>query len=88
MYYHELPMPEHPAKRSRPRSITKLYVHKAEWADMQAIRSAHGSNEIIGVEKFPVIDAWVIEVLCDNPSAASALLRAWNTHCESSPHRP
>jgi hypothetical protein len=54
MYHHELPTPEHPAKRSRPRDITKLYVHKAEWADMQAIRSAHGSNQIIGVEKFPV----------------------------------
>jgi len=88
MHHPELPMLEHPAKRSRPRDITKLYVHEAEWADMEAIRSAHGSNDIINVEKFPVIDAWVIKVLCDNPSAASALLRAWNTHCETSPHRP
>jgi hypothetical protein len=87
MYYHELPTPEHPAKRSRPRDITKLYVHKAEWADMEAIRSAHGSNEIIDGDKFPVIDAFVIEVLCANPSAAFALLEAWLTYRETSPHR-
>jgi hypothetical protein len=88
MYHHELPTPKHPAKRSRPRNIAKLYVHKAEWADMQTIRSAHGSNEIIGSERFPVIDAFVLEVLCDSPSAAFALLGAWNTYCETSPYRP
>jgi hypothetical protein len=86
MYHHEPPMPEHPAKRSRPRNIAKLYVHKAEWADMQAIRSTHGNSQIINVEKFPVIDAFVLEVLCDNPSAAFALLKAWTTYCEASPH--
>jgi hypothetical protein len=87
MYYHELPTPEHPAKRSRPRDITKLFVHKAEWADMQSIRSAHGPNEVIDGDKFPVIDAFVIEVLCANSSAAFALLEAWLIYCETSPHR-
>ena len=87
MFYHELPMPEHPAKRSRPRDITKLYVHKAEWADMKALLSAHGPNEIIDGDKFPVIDAYIVEVLCANPSTAFALLAAWLTYCETSPHR-
>ena len=54
---------------------------------MQAIRSAHGNSQIIKVEKFPVIDAFVLEVLRDNPSAAFALLKAWNTDCETNPHR-
>ena len=53
----------------------------------EAILSAHGNSQIINVEKFPIIDAFVLEVLCDNPSAAFALLKAWNTYCETSPHR-
>jgi hypothetical protein len=87
MFYHKLPTPKHPAKRSRARDITKLYVHKAEWADMEALLSAHGSNEFIDGEKLPVIDAYIVEVLCANPSAAFALLEAWLTYCVTSPHR-
>jgi hypothetical protein len=87
MFYHELPTPEHPAKLSRPRDISKLYVHQAEWADMEAIRLTHGHNDIIDGHKFAVIDAYIVEVLCASPSAAFALLEAWLTYCETSPHR-
>ncbi|GEO14054.1 hypothetical protein [Microvirga aerophila] len=88
MHYYELPIPEHPAKRERPRDIVRLNVFKAELADMELIQAAHGSEYIVSVEKFPVIDAFTIEVLCPNPDAAAALWDAWLTYCETSPFRP
>jgi hypothetical protein len=54
---------------------------------MEALLSAHDSNEIIDGEKFPVINAYIVKALCANPSAAFVLLEAWLTYCETSPHR-
>jgi hypothetical protein len=86
MHYHELPAPEHPAKRERPRDIARLYVLKAEWADVKAILTTHGPCEIIDGRKLPVIPGWDIEVLCSDPSTAQAVMVAWNNYIRTSPH--
>jgi hypothetical protein len=86
MRYHELPTPEHPAKRERPRDIARLNVLKAEWADMKAILTAHSPCEIIDGERLPVIPGWFIEVLCSDPDTALAVMVAWNDYVQASPH--
>jgi hypothetical protein len=87
MRYHELPIPEHPAKRERPRDIARLYVLKAELTDMEAIQASHGSYYMVSVEKLPVIDAFIIEVLCPDSNTALALTVAWNDYIQTSPDR-
>jgi hypothetical protein len=82
------PEPNHPAKRQRPHSIAALYVHKAEGEDFSRICQHHGSTEIVGVRKVPIIPAFDVDVLCKNGDAAMALSITWGEFCETSPHRP
>jgi hypothetical protein len=88
MRYYELTEPRHPAKRERPRDIASLFVRKPEWTDLRAICEAYGPIQIVGVEKVPLIPAFMVEVLCRDPDTAVALSLAWHTYCETSPHRP
>lgn len=87
LYDHE-PEPEHPAKRARPRDITSLYVHTAEWDDFRRICKIQGAADIVSVRKVPIIQAHDIDVLCKNADAAMALSIAWGEFCKTSPHRP
>jgi hypothetical protein len=88
MTFFEFEHSRHPAKRERPHCIAKLFVHKAEWTDMQAICAAKCSTQIIDVTKVPIIPAFEVHVLCSDPNTARALTMAWLEYCESSPHRP
>lgn len=78
----------HPARRERPHCIAKLYVHKAEWSDMQAVCAEKGRTQIIDVTKVPIIPAFDVHVLCTDPDTARALTLAWLEYCDTSPHRP
>ena len=83
-----IPGPEHPATRERPRDIAPLYVHHAEWQDLDAIRSQHGETHIVDVRPVLIIPAATVRVLCKDMDTALALMDAWATYCETSPHRP
>ena len=87
MFYHELPTPEHPAKRNRPRDIARLNVLKTEWADMKSILSAFGPCEIIDSKPMPVVSGWVIEVLCRDANTAQVVMLAWTEYLRTSPYR-
>jgi hypothetical protein len=88
IYYDQEPEPEHPLKRERPNAVASLFVHTAEWPDLDRIREAHGPTEIVDVTRVPIIPAIVVEVLCENADAAMALRIAWAEFCETSPYRP
>jgi hypothetical protein len=87
MRYHELPIPEHPAKRERPRDIARLNVLKAEQADMKTILTCHSPCEIIDAKPLPVVPGWFIEVLFRDPDTALAVMVEWATYLTTSPHR-
>ena len=82
------PESDHPAKREKPHSLVALYVHKAEGDDLRRICQDHGSTEIVGVKKVPIIPAFDVDVLCKDAEAAMALSITWGEFCETSPHRP
>lgn len=83
-----IPGPEHPAKRERPRNIARLYVHKAEWKDLDTILSRHGETHIVDVRPVPIIPAIMVEVLCRDSHSALALMVDWVDYGNASPHRP
>lgn len=87
MRHHELG-DQHPAKNTRPSDIARLYVHKAEWPDLQAMCASHEPCSIIGIEPVVMIPAFFVEVLCQDSDAAFALALAWYDFCQTSPHRP
>jgi hypothetical protein len=67
------PEPDRPAKCERPHRVVALYVHKAEWDDFSRICQDHGSTEIVGITKVPIIPAFDVDVLCKDAEAAMAL---------------
>lgn len=87
MFYHELPTPEHPAKRNRTRDIARLNVLETEWADMKTILSTLGPCEIIDGKPMPVVSGWVIEVLCQDADTALAVMVAWSEYLSTKPNR-
>jgi hypothetical protein len=86
MHSHE--RTDHPSKRDKSHCIAWLCVFKAEWADMKAICDAHGSTQIVGVKKVPLIPVFEIEILCNDARTAHALGEAWWNFSDTSPHRP
>jgi len=80
--------PLHPANHQRLRDIAKLWVYRAEFADMQLVCNQHGPTEIVHRQDLRLIPAFMIHVLCRDEDTAFALSAAWRTYCETSPHRP
>jgi hypothetical protein len=87
MYHHELPTPEHPAKRSRPQDIARLNVLKTEWDSLELILARHGPCEIIDSKPMPVVAGRMIEVLCRDADTALAVMVAWTDYLYTSPYR-
>jgi hypothetical protein len=87
-FYDQQPEPEHPAKRERPHAVASLFVHTAEWPDLDRIREVHGPTEIVRVRPVPIIPAFMIEVVCTDQSTALALMAPWLDYCATSPRRP
>jgi len=87
MRYYEL-ADQHPAKRTRPGDIARLYVHETEWSDLQAMCVSYKPCAIIGIEPVVMIPTFFVEVLCQDLGAAFALALAWYNYCQTSPHRP
>ncbi len=85
--YNEQSWAEHSAECRSPRRIARLHVYRSEIADVEAMCAKYGAT-VIGVERMPIIPAFVAEALCTRGEEALALQTEWCEWCETSPHRP
>ncbi len=79
MRYFEITRP-HSTARQKWLSTCTLYVLQDEWARLQFILKGHGPNEIIAVRPLCRFSGMSVDVACESPDAASALLDRWHDH--------
>jgi hypothetical protein len=70
----------HSTARQKWLSTCTLYVLEDEWRRLQAILKDHGSTEITAVRSLCRFSGFSVDVQCESPDAASALLGKWHDH--------
>jgi hypothetical protein len=79
MRFYEFSRPRQTARQKWLSTIT-LFVLQDEWERLQAILKDHGSTEITAVRPLCRFSGLSVDVECESPDAAWALLGKWHDH--------